>query len=83
MYDKSQIPVHVTSPYIYQLSQNTIATSATSPIANPKTGEYVSPDYRCSTGVPLDAKLIFPDMSRLDKCCLTFSRLVYLVQSKR
>jgi hypothetical protein len=83
MYDKSQIPVHVTSPYIYQLSQNTIATGATSPIANPKTGEYVSPDYRCSTDVPLDAKLTFREMSRLDKCCLTFSRLVSLVQSKR
>jgi hypothetical protein len=38
-YDESHDPVVITAPYVFAL-QGTLATSATSPIANPETGEY-------------------------------------------
>lgn len=39
-YDQDRDPVIITAPYVFAL-QGTLATSATSPIANPETGEYV------------------------------------------
>ncbi|CAJ1956141.1 unnamed protein product [Cylindrotheca closterium] len=41
LYMEGQVPVHVTSPYTFQTTTLTIASGATSPIANPKSGEYI------------------------------------------
>jgi hypothetical protein len=38
-YESSRIPVHITAPYPFA-TENEIATSATSPVVNPTTGEY-------------------------------------------
>eukprot|EP00529_Nitzschia_sp_RCC80_P002757 CAMPEP_0113467282 /NCGR_PEP_ID=MMETSP0014_2-20120614/14730_1 /TAXON_ID=2857 /ORGANISM="Nitzschia sp." /LENGTH=1767 /DNA_ID=CAMNT_0000359577 /DNA_START=361 /DNA_END=5664 /DNA_ORIENTATION=+ /assembly_acc=CAM_ASM_000159 len=40
-YKQDQIPVHITAPYLFASGSGTIGGSITSPIANPRTGEYV------------------------------------------
>jgi hypothetical protein len=39
-YEQNRLPVIITPPYVFAL-QDTLATSATSPIVHPETGEYV------------------------------------------
>jgi hypothetical protein len=41
MYLQDKIPVHIPAPYLFASGNNIIGGSITSPIANPKTGEYV------------------------------------------